>query len=392
MRELVVRGGSAKPLWAGHPWVHAASVEEIGENPEGDVAIVRDGSGRTIGWGLVSDGSAIRARLLETGEPTGDVDSILEARIGAACALRRRLFPRPEHTNAYRLVHAEGDGLPGLIVDRLGDVLVAQFATGPMHRRRERLAARLLAETGAASLIARPGGYEQEEGIPSDERAFQQGAEPPERVRVMEAGMTFEVEPRLGQKTGHYADQRESRVRVAELCEGRTVLDLFAGTGGFSVQALRHGATSALAVETSNRACATARRTAELNDVQLEVQEADVRQALRDLKQAGTTYDVVVCDPPNFYPRRGGGGQAEKAYRDLNVQSLTRVAPGGLYATFVCSARMRPGAWHDLVRSAARECRRRLRILRELAAGPDHPVVAAAGEGRYLTGVLAVAD
>ena len=117
-----------------------------------------------------------------------------------------------------------------------------------------------------------------------------------------------------------------------------------------------------------------------------------MRQALRDLKRDERLFDVVVCDPPNFFPRRGDSGQALKAYRDLNVQALTRVAPGGLFATFVCSARMRPGAWHDLVRSSARECRRRLRIVRELAAGPDHPVLAAAGEGRYLTGLLAVAD
>lgn len=390
MREFVVRGGSAKPLWAGHPWVYAANVEEASASRDGDVGVVRDASGRTIGWGLVSDASAIRVRLLAPGEPAGDVEALLDERVRAACMLRARLFPRPDVTNVYRVVHAEGDGLPGLVVDRVGDVLVAQFATGPMHRRRERLADRLLAETGAVSLLTRSGGYEEEEGIPESERPFQAGGEIPERVRVVEEGMVFEVEPRLGQKTGHYADQRENRVRVAELCAGRSVLDLFAGTGGFSVQALLHGAASALAVEMSPRACRAARRTAELGNVALDVQEADVRRTLRDLKGEGHTFDVVVCDPPNFFPRRGGDGNAVKAYRDLNVQAMTRVAPGGVFATFVCSARMRPGEWHDLVRSSARECRRQLHVLRELAAGPDHPFLAAAGEGRYLTGLLTV--
>ena len=176
------------------------------------MAVVRDAAGRTIGWGLVSDGSAIRVRLLAAGEPDGDLDALLGERIDAACALRTRLFPRPAETNVYRLVHAEGDGLPGLVVDRVGDVLVAQFATGPMHRRRARLAERLLVEIGAASLLARPAGYEAEEGIARPPGGgVPVGAEVPDRIRVVEDGMVFEVEPREGQKTGHYADQRENR-------------------------------------------------------------------------------------------------------------------------------------------------------------------------------------
>lgn len=393
MREIVIEGGAAKPLWAGHPWVHAAHARERGMG-EGDVARVIDAAGRTIGWGLVSDRSALRVRLLDHGEPPDDVEAEIDARIARACALRRRLFARPERTDAYRLVHAEGDGLPGLVVDRFAGVLVALFATGPMHARRERLAACLLRETGAASLVTRRAGFEAEEGIDEGDVDFTAGEEAPERVRAVEEGMVVEVEPARGQKTGHYADQRENRVRVAEVAAGAQVLDLFAGTGGFSVQALRHGAASCLAVETSARAAEAARRCAAGNGVEerLEVREEDVRHVLRAMKEAARAFDVVVCDPPNFYPRRGGDGHAIKAYRDLNVQALTRVRPGGFLATFACSARMRPEEWLDLVRSAARECRRHLRVLRELSAGPDHPVPAAAPESRYLSGLLAVVD
>jgi 23S rRNA (cytosine1962-C5)-methyltransferase len=211
---------------------------------------------------------------------------------------------------------------------------------------------------------------------------------------VAEEGMAFEVEPRLGQKTGHYADQRENRRHVAELAAGAGVLDLYAGSGGFSVQALRHGARTALAVESSARAAAAARRTGTLNATggRLEVQEADAREVLEGLKAAGRLFDVVVLDPPNFFPRHGGPGRALRAHRDLNVQALTRVGPGGILATFTCSAALPPAGFRELVLSAARECRRTLRVLRELAAGPDHPVLAAAPEGRYLTGLLAAVD
>jgi 23S rRNA (cytosine1962-C5)-methyltransferase len=308
--------------------------------------------------------------------------------VAEAVRLRRRLFPDAGRTDAYRLVHAEGDGLPGLVVDRWGGVLVAQFATAAVHRRRSLLAEALLAESGARSLLARPGGYEAEEGIPPGEVEGSFGDPAPDALEVREEGMRLSVEPRAGQKTGHYADQRENRVRVAEVAAGGTVLDLYAGTGGFSVQALRHGASSAVAVESSARAADAAVRNAEHNGVRdrLEVSVADVRHALEDLRAARRTFDVVVADPPNFFPRRGPAGPAVKAYRELNVRALTRVGAGGFLATFCCSASLDARAFADLVRSAARECRRAVDVLRELTAGPDHPV--AVPEGRYLTGLL----
>lgn len=396
MQTVVVLPRHAKPLWAGHPWVHAAAVAEVrGEvDPDAvDVVHVVDGDGRPIGRGFLSAGSAIRVRLLDRpAEDPPPVEAVLSQRIEAAVLLRRRLFPRPTRTNVFRLVHAEGDGLPGLVVDRLGDVLVAQFATGAMHRRRAFLAQALLEASGAASLVARAGGYEAEEGIDEEVASFAAGSPVAGTVLVREEGMLLEVDPRHGQKTGHYADQRENRCLVAQAVAGAEVLDLFAGTGGFSIQALRHGAARALAVEASEHAGLQARTNAALCGVAagLETLAADVRAALKDLKRTGRVFDVVVHDPPNFFPRRGGEGNARKAYRDLNVQALTRVRPGGLLATFSCSARLDGAGLQAILASAARECRREVRILRELAAGPDHPVLAAAPEGRYLSGVLAV--
>jgi 23S rRNA (cytosine1962-C5)-methyltransferase len=186
-------------------------------------------------------------------------------------------------------------------------------------------------------------------------------------------------------------DQRENRLRVAEVARGAEVLDLYAGTGGFSLQALLHGAARCTAVESSARACASLRGNAALNGVadRVEVREEDARAALLALRDRRAHFGVVVADPPNFMPRRGGGeGAAWKGYRELNARALSRVAPDGFLATFSCSARVDTPTLLAIVREAARECRRQVSVLRELTAGPDHPVAVEAPEGRYLTGLL----
>lgn len=398
MRSVVLGPGFAKPLWMGHPWVYASSVARIedavgGEAVDGeadDGVRVVDGTGRTLGHGFLSASSAIRVRLLTRGEGPPDLDAVLAERVRAAVALRRRLFPDPARTDAYRLVHAEGDGLPGLVVDRLGPVLTAQFAIGATHRRRESLSRLLLEETGATSLVARASGYEEEEGIGAHEVEFACGSAVSQVLVVREEGLALEIEPRAAQKTGHYADQRENRLQVGRLCGGEDVLDLYAGTGGFSLQALVHGARSALAVESSARAAACAGRNAEHNAVsdRLVVEAGDVRVVLSALQAARRRFGVVIADPPNFHPRRGKATAALKAYRELNARALGRVADRGLLATFTCSARMPAGAFLAMLRAAARECGRGFSVLRELSAGPDHPVDAGLPEGRYLSGLL----
>lgn len=382
----------------GHPWLHADSVAEVREGgadgaPD-DWVEVRDEQDRRIGFGLDSPASLLRVRLLSRAAERPDLDALLRERIREAAALRARLFPDPARTDAYRLVHAEGDGLPGLVVDRYGPLLVAQFATLPMHRRRERLAALLLELTGARSLLARAGGYEAEEGIAPSELAFAAGERAPERLEVREEGLVFEIAPGEGQKTGHYVDQRENRRLVGALCREARVLDLFAGTGGFALQALAQGACHVLAVDASERALAAAARHAALNGLPaaLETQRGDVKQVLVALRDAERRFDVVVLDPPSLFPRRGPPGAALKGYRELNVRALTRVAPGGLLATFTCSGRLPREEFLEVLRAAARECRAEVSVLRELTAGPDHPWCPAAPEGRYLTGfVLRVA-
>ncbi len=402
MRVVTVGSGHARPLWHGHPWVYADAVRHARIEDEDlavpdDLVRVEDEDGRAIGHGFESPTSALRVRILSRGARAPDVDALLAARIDAAVALRRRLFPDPAVTNAYRLVHAEGDRLPGLVVDRFGEVLVAQWATASMARRRAMLAAHLLRASGARSLVSRPAGFEAEEGIEEGDGAttFEAGEAAAERVAVVEAGMSLLVEPRFGQKTGHYADQRENRVHVAALAAGCRVLDLCAGTGGFSVQALRAGASAALAVESSARSVGRAREHAALSGVadRLEVEEGDFRDALTALRDARRRFDVVVFDPPNLFPRRGEARGALKACREGNVRALGRVeAGGGVLATFMCSSRIGSDELLEIVRSAARDCRRSFRVLRPLGAGPDHPFASDGEVGRYLSGWLLAVD
>ncbi|MFM8979148.1 MAG: class I SAM-dependent rRNA methyltransferase [Planctomycetia bacterium] len=393
MKVLVVRRGRSKPLWMGHPWVHADSVETVredGREAPADLVEVQDGEGKRVGYALHSPGSLLVARLVTRAAEVPDLEGLLVARLEAAQALRARLFPDPGVTSAYRLVHSEGDGLPGLVVDRFGPLLVAQFATGPMFRRREALAQRLLALTGARSLLARPGGHEEEEGIAPGDVALAVGEPVPDLLELREAGMPLLVAPREGQKTGHFVDQRENRVLVGALCEGLEVLDLFTGTGGFALRALQAGARSVLAVDASERALAQAAAHARLLGVEqrLVLQRGDVREVLGGLRTAERQFGLVVLDPPSLFPRRGPPGAALKGYRELNVRALTRVAPGGFLATFTCSGRLDREGFLEVVRAAARECRAEVRVVRELGAGPDHPWSLAAPEGRYLTGLL----
>ncbi len=389
MRTVTIRTGRAKPAWMGHPWVFADSIEKV-EEGEGDFVRVVDAHGDVVGRGFLSAASAIRVRLVARGDGEESDEALLATRIAAAASLRRRLLPDPGFTNAYRLVHGEGDGLPGLVVDRFGPVLVAQFATKPMATRRATVAAALLSATGATSLVSRPGGKEEEEGIDLATVPFAAGEPAPGTVEIAEEGMRLVADLSRGQKTGHYCDQRENRRLVAEVAAGARMLDLHTGTGGFAIRALRAGATSCEAVDSSGAALETARGNAARNGVEERVRfvEADVLAHLEALGRAKTTFDLVVLDPPKLATTRPGLARAMDLYKRLNVRALVRTEPGGILATFSCSGLVGVEAFAEMVEAAARECRRRICVLRTLSAGPDHPVDPGCPEGRYLTGLL----
>lgn len=380
-RVRLVRGRE-QALLAGYLWIYAGHVAGVdGEPAPGDLVDVCAASGRLIGRGFFNPHSKIRVRLL-----TYDTDPLDEPfwirRIRSALALRRRVV---SDTNAYRLIHGESDLLPGLIVDRYGEVLVMQILSYGMERRREQLADLLLKETGATGVYLRNDAHARAlEGLP-EERGFLRGGGAT-TVPIHEGRARFVVDIARGQKTGWYCDQRENRLAVAPLAADGAVLEAFCHTGAFGIQAALHGAASVLGLDASDEAVAQARAHAVGNQVEgrCEYRKADVFDELRRLERAGTRFDVVILDPPSFARTKEAVPQALAGYKQLNLRALRLLRPEGWLASCSCSHHVPEESFWAILREAARDAGRRLRLLERRSQARDHPVLAAMPETRYL--------
>jgi 23S rRNA (cytosine1962-C5)-methyltransferase len=386
MTKIILRRGHAKPFWFGHPWVYSDAIASVeGEVEPGAVVEVRDHEGRYIGRGLVNPRSQIRVRLLTRRDEPVDA-ALIARRIAAARDLRRRLgLPGPD-TDAYRLVNSEGDGLPGLTVDVYGDALAVQLSAYGMWQR-----AAVILDALEAALAPRtifevsPGGCAAGEGFTVAPRVVR--GEARETVTCREHGLTLEVAPLAGQKTGLFLDQRENRRRLGELCSGQTVLDCYTYAGGFGLAALKGGATAVTAVDVSPRALERARRNAELNRLgSLTTIEADVFRYLETARPH--SFDVCVVDPPKFARARKDLEPALKGYRRLNALALGVVADGGLLMTCSCSQHVGESDFERMLAGAAQDARRRVQVLELRSMGADHPLPPAFPEGRYLKCML----
>jgi len=380
----------------GHPWLFSGAVAAVEGSEDAPLAHVFAHDGRDLGLGLYSRRSQIRVRLLGRGVSAAD-RSFFAVRLEEAAALRETMLP-PD-TTGYRLLNAEGDGVPGWIVDRFGDTLVSQITSAGLEAlRAEAYAALTAAYPGYNVLQANQAPARRSEGLPPDDEPVV--GEAPEEVSFQESGLTFVAEPAAGQKTGFYCDQRENRRLAERLAGGRSMLDLFAHTGAFGVYARRGGARQVVHVESSARLIDRGRRAYEANGLAVdggdqgwlpEWHEANVFEWLRrppgaDEPREG--FDLVVVDPPPLVARRADLDRGARAYKDVNRLALRRTAPKGLYLTFSCSAAVDAKLFRQILFSASREARVRLQLLQPLAAAPDHPVAATHPEGEYLGGWL----
>jgi 23S rRNA (cytosine1962-C5)-methyltransferase len=374
-----LRPRADRRIRAGHPWVFSNEIaDDVAALPVGGTVDVVDAAGRFLGRGYCNPRSLIAVRLLARDAVDIDTPAFWTARIAAAAAHRARIYPGRE---SLRVVNAESDGLPGLIVDRYGPVLAVQLTAAGTDLRRDAIAEALrqaLAPTGA--VLRNEGRHRALEGLP-DERAAWFG-EVPERVEIDELGARMIVEPLGAQKTGHFFDQAENRRFAATLCAGRTVLDLYSYTGGFAVHALVAGAAMALAVDRSEAALARAVENARLNGASLETRVGDVADVLRAL--GDRTFDVVSVDPPAFAKSRKTAGNALRGYADVNAAALRRVTPGGLLFTSSCSHHVEEARFEQVIADVAADAGRRLRLIRRGEQAPDHPVVPGIPETRYL--------
>jgi 23S rRNA (cytosine1962-C5)-methyltransferase len=386
---LQLKRAREKSLRRRHPWIFSGAVEKASGKP-GDTVDVVDSAKRFVARAAYSPKSQIRARVW-TFDPKEEVDAdFFRRRIEKALALREAL-PAAKHTNALRLVHGESDGLPGLVVDRYADVLVAQFLAAGVERWRDPILDALSELSGCAAIFERSDAEVRNlEGLES-RVGFARGNQNASRCPIIEYGLNFRVDVEQGQKTGFFLDQRENRQRVRALAAGREVLDGFSYTGGFSIAALAGGAKRVTAVESSKDAIQIARENLAANPLdasRVEFVQADVFAHLRKLRDGAARFDLVVLDPPKFAPSAAQVKKAARAYKDINLWALKLLAPGGLLATFSCSGGVSAELFQSIVAGAALDAGADARIVERFGAAADHPVALEFPEGEYLKGLL----
>jgi len=387
---IVLKRGRERSIRRRHPWVFSGAIERVhGKPAAGDTVEVRS-SAAPLALAAYSPKSQIRARVwsFDAAEEIGP--DFFRARLARALALRESL-PAARNTNALRLVHGESDGLPGLVVDRYADVLVAQFLAAGVERWRGAILDALAELAGGEAIYERSDAEVRTlEGL-APRSGFAQGNRDAKRCPIIEYGLNFRVDVEQGQKTGFFLDQRENRQRVRALAAGREVLDAFCYTGGFAIAAAAGGAARVLALESSAPALEVARENlaANLFDAsRVEFRQADVFAHLRELRDRGARFDLVVLDPPKFAPTAAQAKNAARAYKDVNLLALKLLAPGGLLATFSCSGGVSADLFQSIVAGAAVDAGVDGKILERFGAAADHPVALEFPEGDYLKGLL----
>jgi len=390
MKALVLKPGREKSVLARHPWLFSGAVGQVVGDPGiGENVLIRDAQGTALGWAGYSPNSSIRARMwnLDPGEIVDE--DFFRKRIQASIK-RRETMGLENITNALRLIHAESDGLPGLVVDRYHDVLVVQILSSGAEQWRETIIGCLTDVTGVNTIVERSD---------VDVRTLE-GLEPrsgvllgtaPENVEIFENGLKFQVNVMTGQKTGFYIDQRRNRQTVSELAKNREVLNCFCYTGGFSLYALANGAVHVTSVDSSSEALELGKTNLEINGLpalKADWLEGDVFKVLRSMRDEDRKFDMVILDPPKFAPTAAQAERAARGYKDINLLAFRLLRPGGILATFSCSGGVSADLFQKIVAGAAVDAGLDARIIQTLTQGPDHPVALGFPEGAYLKGLI----
>jgi 23S rRNA (cytosine1962-C5)-methyltransferase len=395
MSTIRLKSGREKPINNRHPWIFSGAIAGTeGAAESGDIVEVRDSNGRFLAQGYYNPQSQIAVRLL-----TWDQETVIDAdfwrrRLQAAIARRQALIRSPEST-ACRLVYAEADGLPGLIVDQYEDWLIFQSLTTGIERRKS-LLVKLLDD-----LLSPPGIYERSdadvrghEGL-EPVTGLQSGEMPPQDLIIQENGLHFHVDVVEGHKTGFYLDQRENRRRVAPYCANKEVLNAFSYTGAFAVYAAEQGAGRITNMDTSAEALRGARENMALNGFSRENDEyirGDAFEELRTLRDSARSFDVVILDPPKFAFSRSQLHSATRGYKDINMLGMRLLRPGGILCTFSCSGLVKEELFQKVLFGASVDVGREVRILERLGQNGDHPVLLTFPESAYLKGFICLVE
>ena len=375
-RETRVRGG--------HPWIYASEIEKVeGEFENGDIVDVNDFRGKFIGRGFYNPASQISLRILTRNDEPCD-RAFFEKRIRDAWEYRKLLCD----PDSCRLIYSESDFLPGLVVDKFADILVLQSLSLGIERIKDMLCDLLMEVVKPAGIwersdvpVRRLEGLEQTTGL-------LRGTVPDE-VEMVENGIRFIVDVKHGQKTGFFLDQKQNRAAIAPLCRDARVLDCFCHNGSFSMHAAKYGAKSVLGVDISEEALEVARRNAELNGfTNVSFEAHNCFDLLRQLTDDGEQYDLVILDPPAFTKNKAAVQSAIRGYKEINLRGLKLVRPGGFLVTCSCSQHVLPEMFQDVINQAARDAKKRIRLVEYRTQGYDHPILPQSVETKYLKAMI----
>ena len=396
MTQLLLKPGRERSLLRRHPWIFEGAVDHIeGRARPGDTVDVIAANGACLARAAWSPQSQIRARVWTFDTDETIDDAFFKRRVAAAVG-RREAMPHLAGQDGMRLLHGESDGLPGVIADRYGGTICLQLTAAGSDKWRKAIVGALVKATGVARIYERSDSDVRKlEGLASV-TGWVHGDAPDGPLSIEENGVRLGVDVVAGHKTGFYLDQRDNRLLTRALAAGKSVLNCFCYTGGFSLQALAGGAASVLSIDSSGPALAGARANLAMNPQldasRAEWQEADVFDALRAFRKEGRKFDLIVLDPPKFAPSAAHAERAARAYKDINMLGFRLLNPGGYLLTYSCSGGIGIEMFQKIVASAAVDAGRDARILQRLSAGPDHPIALHFPEGEYLKGLLVQAD
>jgi len=387
---LYLKADRDGPVKRRHPWVMSGSVSHVTNDPQpGDTVLVVSASGDELGVASYSPFSTIRARMWSF-DPTTNVDESFVGDLVTRSVERREWYAGLEST--ARLVFGDADDLPGLVVDRYGEVVVMQITAVGIEKWRDTVADLLFALPGVNCVYERSDGDDRKrEGL--DERVGVARGSLPAEVFARENGFTFAVDVESGHKTGFYIDQRNARMLIPQLAVGARVLNVFGYTGSFSVIANRSGAESVTTIDSSAPSLELTRLNARLNDTEPgELIVGDAGEQLRRMRDRRAEFDLIILDPPKFAPTHKNLDRASRAYKDVNLLGAKLLAPGGRLLTFSCSGAVSIDLFQKIVAGAALDAKRSLSIVQRLGQPVDHPVLLSYPESEYLKGLLLQAN
>lgn len=391
MHRISIKKGKEKAIRQQHPWIFSGAIEKISGKPQnGEVVEVADFQDNFLAYGFYNAQSRVAVRVLSWDSNQKIDANWWRMRIQQAVNARRDLLESKE-TNTCRLIFSEADFLPGLIVDRYADFLSVQILSSGMEQFKSVWLDELQKLLKPKGIFDRSdANARSHEGMEASSGVLW-GEAPPDFIQVMENGIQYEVNIAEGQKSGFYCDQRDNRKKVAAHVKGKKVLDCFCYSGGFTLNALAAGAASVTSVDSSALAIETLQRNLKLNTLKKPKQQSiqsDVNKQLREFKESGEKFDVIVLDPPKYAPSRSALDKAARAYKDLNRLAMLLLNQGGLLATYSCSGAVDIDTFKQILAWAALDAGKEVQFIDQFAQPEDHPVRASFPEGEYLKGLL----